>query len=64
MNVPTMFKNGEEIDGGSSYRLMQTFADPNTELDMFYAGMDEFNESGEFEFVLNNDVYLIKMVMM
>lgn len=60
-NIPTMYRNGVEIDGGSKYRLIQIyFADPVKEADMFQLAMDEFVETGEFEFVVNNDVYLLK----
>lgn len=59
--IPVMYRNGVEIDGGSKYRLLATyFAHPQKEADMFQAGMDEFVQTGEFEFVYDNDVYLLK----
>lgn len=59
--IPIMYRNGVEIDGGSKYRLLATyFAHPTEEADMFQSGMDEFIQTGEFEFVYDNDVYLLK----
>lgn len=59
--IPTLYKNGIEIDGGSKFRLIQThFAHPVDESDMFQAAMNEFMSTGEFEFVVDNDVYLLK----
>ena len=62
MRIATIFENGQEFDGGSVYRLVQTyFAHPVEESEMFHSAMLELKDTGEFEFVLNNKVYLITL---
>lgn len=59
--MATMYKNGVDIDMAlNAADLMRVFADPATEKDMYDAGMAEYHAHGEFEFVHNNIVYLIK----
>ena len=62
MRHSILFKNGVEIGGGSPFHAMQNFADPETESDMFHEGMKQLKDTGEFEFVENNDVFRIEMV--
>lgn len=62
MRIATIYKNGVEIDGGSSFRLMESyFAHPVEESDMFHAGMMQLKDAHKFEFVKDNDVYLITL---
>lgn len=58
--MATLFKNGEKIVENGAAILMMEFADPLTENYMFDAAMTELKFVGEFEFVKDNDVYLIK----
>lgn len=55
-----LYMNGEKIVENGEAILMMEFADPLTEKDMYDAGMAEYHAHGEFEFVKDNDVYLIK----
>ena len=62
MRIATIFENGREFDGGSAYRLMQAyFAHPTEESEMFHSAMLELKDTGEFEFVKDNKVYLITL---
>lgn len=59
--MATLFKNGEKIMENSASILMAEFADPLTESYMFDAASTELKFVGEFEWVQDNDVYLIKV---
>ena len=57
----TMYKNGKEIGSGTPFDLMRPFFDPN-ELQGVYLSMRyDLEQEGRFEFVQDNDVYLIKV---
>ena len=58
--MATLYKNGERIADQDAAVLMMEFADPVTEDYMFDAAIAELEIVGEFEFVKDNDVYLIK----
>lgn len=63
IKTPVLFCNGVEIDGGSKYRILgQRFAHPIREEGMFQSAMDAFIANGEFEWVDNNDVFLLKNI--
>lgn len=65
MSEAKITKNGIDFDEGSLDTMMQYFADPVLEKeffflaqsDMFYPERDE--DFGKFEFVKDNDVYII-----
>lgn len=62
-SVPVLFRNGIEVDGGSKRRLIGTyFAHPTEESDLFNHALGSFIEDGEFEWVDNNNVFLLKRV--
>ena len=54
-------KNGVKIDSGILDNMIRYFADPDTESDMFSMAFESIIDDEQFEFVLDNDVYLIKM---
>ena len=54
-------KNGVKIDEGILDNMIRYFADPDTESDMFSMAFESIIDDEQFEFVLDNDVYLIKM---
>lgn len=58
--MAVLYKNNERVRENSASMLLIEFADPFTENDLFVAARDQFRSEGEFEWVLNNDVYLIK----
>lgn len=60
--LATLHKNNVQIDWGSADALMRVFADPGSEAYMYDAAMTELNFIGSFEFVKDNNVYLIKKV--
>lgn len=60
--LATLHKNNVQIDWGHADALMRVFANPVSEADMYDAGMSELNLLGSFEFVKDNNVYLIKKV--
>lgn len=63
IKTPVLFCNGVEIDGGSKFRILgQRFAHPSREEEMFQSAMDAFIANGEFEWVDNNDVFLLKNI--
>lgn len=62
-SVPVLFRNGIEIDGGSKRRILgQHFAHPTEESDLFNHALESFIEDGEFEWVDDNNVFLLKRV--
>lgn len=59
--MATLYKNGEKIMENSAPTLLAEIADPVTESYMFDAAITELQFLGEFEWVQDNDVYLIKV---
>lgn len=55
-----LFVNEVPTDENSISMLMHHFADPFTENGMFVAACEQVRDTGRFEFVKDNDVYLIK----
>ena len=58
--MATLYKNDERVRENSVSMLLIEFADPFTENDLFVMARDQFLSEGEFEWVQDNDVYLIK----
>ena len=58
--MATLFKNGVDIDRDSAENFLEYFASPSLQKDLYDMALSVFNETGEFEYVEDNDVYLIK----
>ena len=59
--MATLYKNDERVRENSASMLLIEFADPFTENDLFVMARDQFLSEGEFEWVQDNDVYMIKV---
>lgn len=60
MTQAIITKNGMEFDEGILDTMIQYFADPVLESDVFAMAVESIIEDNHFEFVMDNDVYLIK----
>lgn len=58
--MATLFCNSVNVGTGSVELLAESFASFNHEPSLFNMAVNEVNENGEFEWVQDNDVYLIK----
>ena len=58
--MATLFCNSVSIGTGSIEFLAESFASFNHEPSLFNMAVNEVTENGEFEWVDNNEVFLIK----
>lgn len=58
--MATLYKNGVDIDRDSAENFLENFASSALQKDLYDMALSEFHAAGEFEYVEDNDVYLIK----
>ena len=58
--MATLYKNGVDIDRDSAENFLENFASSALQKDLYDMALSEFYAAGEFEYVEDNDVYLIK----
>ena len=58
--MATLYKNGVDIDRDSAESFLENFASSGLQKDLYDMALAEFYATGEFEYVEDNDVYLIK----
>lgn len=58
--MATIFCNGENIGTGSPSFLAESFVSSLREPELFNMALSEITNHGEFEWVDNNEVFLIK----
>lgn len=65
IKAPVLSCNGVEIDGGNEHRILgERFAHPVREKELFQFALNSFIADGEFEWVGDGNVFLLKNVVL